>query len=118
MDSSLQIWIPVSNTTPYRSTELGTTMQNHLPQNDACTGLYHRLINLLSGRWIASVSKHGPRKGSGEKPNYCFIFAAGIAYVADVREGPILMNNLRTKDDPTNPSEFIHIKVSGCCSFQ
>lgn len=100
----------------YGSTELGTTMQHHLPQNEACTGLYHRLINLLPGRWIASGSKHGPRKGSGEKPNYCLIFAAGIAYVADVREGQISMSNLRTKDDPTNLSEFTHLKVPACGS--
>lgn len=52
----------------YRSTEFRTTMQHHLSQNDACTYLYHRLINLLPGRQTASGSKRGPRKGS-EKIN-------------------------------------------------
>lgn len=28
------------------------------------------------------------------------------------------MSNLRTKDDPTNLSEFIHLKLSGCGSFK
>lgn len=48
----------------YRSTEFRTTMQHHLSQNDACTYLYHRLINLLPGRQTASGSKRSPRKGS------------------------------------------------------
>ena len=48
----------------YGSTEFRTTMQHHLSQNDACTYLYHRLINLLPGRQTASGSKRGPRKGS------------------------------------------------------
>lgn len=66
----------------YRSTEFCTTMQHHLSQNDACTYLYHRLINLLPGRQTASGSKHGPRKGSEKNP-YCLIFAAGIAHWAN-----------------------------------